>query len=296
MAASKSLPTARANANALNGINTILLPTDFSEVAHHAFLYALELATYFDARLLLLHTYHNAPVRRELAPAEFLETLRQEKIDQAMAAFRAYEAEADALTGGEISLQPLLEEGYAIDKILEVVKETQPDLILMGTLGAESLSEKIFGSLTAKVIQRTRVPVLAVPAGTTFEPIEHILYATNFQTEDFSMIDRLLELAEIFQAKVSCLHINTAKQYWDRLDLDFFQDIYQREIESDQLTFFTFSHDDVVEGLNKFIASNRVNLLAMLTHHQAFMDRYYRESITREMTLLTTVPLLAFHG
>jgi len=273
----------------------ILFPTDFSETSRNAFEYALDMAAHIGARVLMFHSYYEAPTAAGVAPPDFLKKLRAEKEEKALAGFRDYEAEAQARTSGEVEVVPLLESGRALDQILSVSKEEKVDMIVMGTKGSASVSEKIFGSLTTRVIQEADCPVLAVPEGVSFQPIRHILYASNFEESDFSILDQLLDYADLFGAQLSCAHIYAGEDYWSRLDRGFFERLYQLERERDQLRFFTFNYRDVVAGLNRFIATNKVDLLAMMTHKRDPLHQALGESITREMTLMTEVPLLAFH-
>lgn len=273
----------------------ILFPTDFSATSQHAFEYALDMAAHIGARVLMFHSYFEAPTSKGVAPPAFLDKLRSEKEDNAMRGFRRYESEAQARTGGEVELVPLIESGRTVEQILAVSRQEQVDMIVMGTKGAASVSEKIFGSLTTRVIEGADCPVLAVPEGVSFQPIQHILYASNFEDHDFAILDQLLEYADLFGAKLSCAHIYAGEDYWSRLDRGFFERLYQLERERDQLHFFTFNYRDVAAGLNRFIASNKVDLLAMMTHKRDPLRQVLGESVTRDMTLMAEVPLLAFH-
>jgi nucleotide-binding universal stress UspA family protein len=76
----------------------ILFPTDFSETSRYAFEYALDMAAHIGARVLMFHSYDEAPTAAGVAPPDFLNKLRAEKEEKALAGFRAYEAEAEAHT------------------------------------------------------------------------------------------------------------------------------------------------------------------------------------------------------
>jgi nucleotide-binding universal stress UspA family protein len=54
--------------------------------------------------------------------------------------------------------------GNAAETIVEVANEAGCDLIVIGTRGATGLSRLVMGSVTAKVVRMSDVPVLAVPA------------------------------------------------------------------------------------------------------------------------------------
>ena len=283
------------NLHSVHQVRNILLPTDFSPVSHNAFVYALQFAEQVGASITLFHAYQDMPVTPGIVSDAFIESLRQEKIEVARAHFDAYEAEVREAYGKDIELRTLIQPGRAAEAIVAMSATPEVDLIIMGTMGAESMAEKVFGSVTTRVIEAASCPVLAVPQGVSYEPIRHMLYATNFEEADFQVIDRLLGYADTFQARVSCAHIHHEDSYWSRLDRSFFERIYQLEMEQDQVAFYSINSTDIVVGLQRFIAANKVDLIAMLCHQRPVVSRLLTESLTRAMTLHTDVPLLAFH-
>ncbi|RMG71032.1 MAG: universal stress protein [Bacteroidetes bacterium] len=293
----KSQPTAplKDRLRASSQVRNILLPTDFSPVSHNAFIYALHFAEQLGAEITLFHAYQDTPVTPGIVPEAFVDALRNDKIEAAQKQFEAYEAEVRDAFDNPIPVKTLLQAGRAAETIVSLSERGDIDMIVMGTLGAESMAEKLFGSVTTRVIESASCPVLAVPMGVQFEPIGHMLYATNFEEADFQVIDRLLGYADVFQARVSCAHIQSESEYWSRLDRSFFERIYQLEMEQDQVAFYSINSTDIVVGLQRFIAANKVDMIVMLCHQRPVVSRLLTESLTRAMTLHTDVPLMAFH-
>lgn len=278
-------------------IKNILFPTDFSEAAHNAFEYTLHLAEEIEANVLLLHVYYETPTNAAYIPQDIVDALREEKIEKVMKYIHQYQDEAREQCQKDVEIRPILENGFAADTIVQLSKEMEVDLIVMGTQGAESFAEKILGSVTTKVIEHAKCPVLAVPAQATYQPINHIMYAAGFEEGDSEAIDYLLDLCELFDARLSCAHVRTNQQYWDKVELSFFEKLYQMEIEKDRLAFYVSNSDAVINGIQHFINTHRVDMLSMLTHERKMLNRIYgSDSITRQMTLYTDVPLLAFHA
>lgn len=280
-------------------IRNILFPTDFSEVAHNAFEYCLHIAEALDAKITLLHVYYNTPVNTHFIPADFIKAIQEEKIEHALDLLSGYQQEAKEKCNKEVQVSPIIENGYATDAIVRLSKKLNIDMIVMGTLGAESYAEKILGSVTAKVIERAECPVLAIPAQAKYRPIEHIMYATNFDQSDFKIVDQLLDFSDVFDARLSCTHININDAYWDKLEMSFFEKLYQAEMQDNKVSFHIANSQskDVVQGIQHFINNHQVDILAMLTHERDILERLYgNQSMTREMALYTDVPLLALHG
>jgi nucleotide-binding universal stress UspA family protein len=70
-----------------------------------------------------------------------------------------------------ISVNTIVSSGNAADEILKAAEEVKADLIAMSTHGRSGLRRLAFGSITDKVLHRSRVPVLMVraPEGTLNE-------------------------------------------------------------------------------------------------------------------------------
>lgn len=274
---------------------TILFPTDFSEASHNAFAYCLHLAETLSSRILLLHVTFDTPFQSNWVPAEFVQALKEEKTEMAMNYFHAYQREAQLVLGKSIEVSPMIVSGFASDEIVRVSQREDISLVVMGTMGMDSVSEKIFGSVTTKVMESAHCPVLAIPEEATYQPLKHIMYATSFDQADRVVIRQLLEFSELFGASLSCSHIRSQQGYWDKTDIQTFEDVYRLEVEEERLRFYISNDPDVVHGLNRFVEEHKVDMVVMLKHRQHYLDKILRESHTREMALHTATPLLAIH-
>ncbi|MEM6265821.1 MAG: universal stress protein [Bacteroidota bacterium] len=274
----------------------LLFPTDFSETAHRAFEYTLQLAEVLDARIELLHVYFETPILADKIPAGFIEALREEKVEKAQSFFEAYQAEAKQAIGKNVVVNTHIAGGYAVDEIVRLASEINPTMIVMGTHGTASATSKVFGSVTASVIEKCSVPVLAVPKEAEYRPWKHLMYATSFEERDFEIIDRLLDLASATDARLYCTHVRTSDAYWSKIELGVFQNLYQMETDNRQLEFYLIQDTDVISGLQHFVNQHEIDVMSMLTHRRDLIEGLYGDSITREMALQTDSPLLVFQA
>ncbi len=165
-------------------IENILYATDLSESAHHAFSYAVSLANQYGARLTLLNVIPEIPAIVESSKAigyigenrwKTLEEsnfkaakdaligkrkdhlLMREILDQ----FRE-KARSDYSRSEEMVDDIVVKKGNPVEVILEVAKEKNCDLIVMGTHGRGVLADVVMGSTARRVIRRSPTPVLVV--------------------------------------------------------------------------------------------------------------------------------------
>jgi nucleotide-binding universal stress UspA family protein len=139
-------------------IQRILVPTDFSDSARHAFTYGLSFAREYKAQLLLLHVVEVVPVgyASDLFPVP-MAAVFQEVAGYArgeLALLRAAAAEKG------VSARELVAQGKPSAEIVRVAREEVVDMIVLGTHGKGVLDKALFGSTTERVVRRAPCPVL----------------------------------------------------------------------------------------------------------------------------------------
>ncbi len=144
-------------------VNTILVPTDFSEDATEAVKTASELAKQFGAKVVLLHAYNviiplASPMGGAYAlPDGFYEELRAQAVAQVEAAAKTLAESGVDATGVAVSATPSL-------AIVEEADRLPADLIVMGTRGLTGLKHVALGSVAERVVRTATCPVLTVKA------------------------------------------------------------------------------------------------------------------------------------
>lgn len=137
---------------------TILVPTDFSDGARTALDYACELAKKLDATVHLVHCV--GPL-----PPEVGITLTQEMFDSLRgSALRAMETLMGSHPGARFGKLQLVQLDPR-DGILEIARDVNPDLIVMGTHGRRGFSRLVLGSVAEHVLRRAPCPVLVLRGG-----------------------------------------------------------------------------------------------------------------------------------
>lgn len=139
-------------------LNTILLPTDFSEFSEKAFPYARSIARRFDAELRLVHILERPQdVPWWLAEQEYQArrgTLKQEAKDHL--------AEVVSRHLPDVRVTPEVRVGPPADEIVAAAAESSADLIVLATHGRGGLTRVLFGSVAERVVRQAPCPVLTV--------------------------------------------------------------------------------------------------------------------------------------
>jgi nucleotide-binding universal stress UspA family protein len=272
-------------------INNVLIPTDFSAVANNALRYAIELCKKTESTLHLLHI-KSIPVMDASFPAETYQLILREMEEQTENGYA--NLESTELKPSGISYEVHSVTGFVTDEIIAFSKEKNIDLIIMGTTGASGLQEILVGSNSASVIGKSEIPVLVIPPSATYVEPKHILYSSDYAEPEFPAVSRLMFFAELFDAKVTVLHITTEFDKYFDSEHNFFAR-HKKQISRENVTVVNKSNTEVTEAIEKHISDHNVDMLVMAKHSRSFFDRLFHRSLSKQMAYHTKIPLLVLH-
>ena len=193
-------------------IDRILCPVDFSEFSSTALRYAISLARHFSAQL---YVQHAAQIPQGLLLAEG-EPGAVKDWQGRLPRFEQYIANFLRENGVETSgVKVLINEGAALDCILETISTQQIDLLVMGTHGRKGIRRVMVGSVAEEVIHQSPCPVLVIsqpekefayPEEPDALQLKTILLATDFSVHSDRAVDYALSWACEWAAKVVVFH------------------------------------------------------------------------------------------
>ena len=193
----------------------ILYPTDFSETAENAFVFALQIADHLGASIITLHAFDRPDVSEFNLPGVLREVYDSLDLD----AFENYEDEIpllrDIATNNgyyHVPMVHVLEEGAPVSAILRTANKNKADLIVMGATGAGRMENFFFGTISGKVMEEAHCPVIVVPDEAKFDGIiDHIAVATNFTEEDSKLVEALRKFRDAMGSQLHIVHIDTVE-------------------------------------------------------------------------------------
>jgi nucleotide-binding universal stress UspA family protein len=265
----------------------ILVPTDFSKLSRSAALYAIDLAAGMKAEVMVVSV-----VEIEQGSSQLLnwKKLQDQMIkdttaqaDQLMGELRPYSSAV------KLSYKSLF--GSPIEKrILDFAADNDIDLIVAGTKGATGLKAVVLGSNTAALINRSDIPVIAVPGDVKFQGIDRIVLATDMEGLDRE-VKEVARFAKTFDAQIDILHIaDVQREQRSRKELEA---ILIRMSGYERISIHVIPSDEVVATINSYVAEHGADLLVMFTHELGLFEKLFGMSRTREMAFQSQVPLLA---
>ncbi|MGQ2983812.1 universal stress protein [Flavobacterium sp.] len=273
----------------------ILFPTDFSEAANTAFIYALRFADSFNAQLVILHVYDLPIVETPSMPettAEIFDIVEMNQFESFRDELPKLHSIAESRNLGHVQMRNILLYGDLVYNINKVCSEEEIDMVVMGTKGASGLKETFIGSVTASVIANVKVPVLGIPVEAEYHPIKSIAFTTQYKDKDNDSLKRALDIADKFGARVQCIYIKNPD---DPSDLEEKINEWKAYYRGRNIDFFNIAGDHIEQTLLDFIENQHVDLLVMRTHKRGFFEGLFHRSLTKKMAYHSKVPLLVYH-
>jgi len=152
-------------ARSKSGDRVILVPVDFSVHSEAALVYACELADIMPAAVMVLHVVHDPGEM----PGYYSKLIKKKRVgriqDTAAEAFDEFTVRVGEAHPNLTALreaQRLMVVGLPVTRILEVVEELNPSMVIVGSQGRTGMRHLFIGSKAAQIVQLCPVPVTVV--------------------------------------------------------------------------------------------------------------------------------------
>jgi nucleotide-binding universal stress UspA family protein len=143
-------------------INTILVPVDFSDCSREGLQYAIEFASQFGARIILLHaTYLGYIYSSEGTAIYDIPALQKTARKNAERHMRQL---VRTVNFGGVKLETAFTDGSPVLDICTFAKDYDVDLIITSTHELTGLKHVLIGSVAEQVVRRAPCSVLVVPS------------------------------------------------------------------------------------------------------------------------------------
>jgi len=287
-------------------INRILVPVDFSSYSLNAACYAAHVAKQKGAEITLIHVYFN-PITNPISydhfysfPANVAETLNEivENASELMKEFRErlniYLVDHDL---SAIQMKTEVIGGIAEEAILDFAEAGRYDMMVVGIRGKDS-SENWFGSFMAEIINKSTIPVLAVPGLASYKKsmFKRLMYATNFDKSDGKAIQKLIEIAKPLETHISIVHIDeTSDNPFINFDLAHFREKYVGNVGPVEMDFDLIVNKNRSRGIENYITDKKIDVIAITSRKRNIITSLFRPSLTKELLFRLEIPMLIFH-
>lgn len=282
----------------------IIVPIDFSIGSEYACHYAIHLARKINGEIKLLHVWENPVANLNIKEtATYMDYIRtaqaetEKRANNGILEFtRKMKAYMYALDIPDVHIHSCLFMGRILPGIEEIANAYKPDFIVLGTVSSIGDPKGIFGGLADALIHGLDIPLYAIPGPCSRRQFEkvNILYATDFNEKDHVSLERLLDIVEPFDKKISCVHIDTAhnpakSERMDELNLQL-----KREYSQHDILCRLIEDKDVFHGIKSFSETHNINLLSFTVSKRGIFDKLFKPNLLKKILQESNLPMLLF--
>lgn len=268
-------------------MQTILVPTDFSEAAGNAAEYAINLAKDLNAGVRLFHVY-NIPI--PLTPEVPMMLVTPDELQKESETQLKMEVERLRIKTG-MSVDSATRMGLIVDEIVE--EGSGAGFIVMGMRGAGPITETLLGSTTTATIKRATTPVLIIPEDAKYKAPRTIVFACDYKPDtNLHSLDALKILIRALGAKIFVVNIKT-EQDKPSLKEAVAGVKVENKLRDVEHTYYFPEKENLVDGINEFVKEQQADMVAIIPHHYSVIERLFHISISKKLAFHTHVPLLA---
>lgn len=266
----------------------ILCPVDFSATSQEGVEYAAHLAQALGCSITLFHV--RTTIWPEARQLDYLAELSDDNIRHLLADW-----------GDELKQQYSIAcESYfesATETFEEIVaaQAMHHDLVVMGTHGADSFFSYVFGSNAFHVIEKAKCPVIVVPHGSHYQPLNLIVYAYDPDTNPLFFVEQLKQLTSILGCSVRVLHVEENPKADVRRRMEILKEaIKARESKYMKLSFDFQYSEEVSFALNTYMKAHQAEMLALSVDHRTLMKKLFTEDVVKQISLTANYPVFVF--
>ncbi|PVW15877.1 universal stress protein [Marixanthomonas spongiae] len=274
----------------------VLIPTDFSDNAWNAKVYAVSLLKKQWVTFHLVHVKDFVSVETgpEIHGSGVLFTAPN-KATAKTQLLKLQERITAHQVGANHRFETAIEHGSFIKGIRSQVAEHRIDLIIMGTKGASGIKKYTLGSNTGDVITKVKCPVLVIPEQAVYEVPKDIAFPTDFNLLYKKRIIATLKTA--LKLHHSFLHI--VQMGSNTLPINDIQaknkDFLAHSLGNIQHDFHSCNSTNMEEAIQQFVDKKQINMIAMVAKNLNFFQRILFKPSAKTISYHTKIPFLVLH-
>jgi len=271
-------------------MESLLVPTDFSDSALHAAKYACVLGNQMHSkRIILYHAYQTVVPATDLPfyPARELEQFKQESL-------QSLEKWANHVTPflSGIDLIIKTSDDTLSVAVNELCHKERAALVIMGITGKSQFENIIIGNNAIKVLESSEFPILLVPPQAPLGTVKNIIFTTDLENvHDTIPLQRLDILLHALNARLWVLNVAPPDKHPFRSSTEL-SELHQLLDNYKPVYHFT-SNTDIVQGIINFAREKEDALIVLAPKKRGMFYHLFHQSITKALAYRVTTPIIA---
>lgn len=274
-------------------MKTFIVPTDFSETARNAAIYAVQIAAAVqDSRIILYNVFDKNTTEIENTSDEKSISAKQ-MVEMTMESIKT-----DMLTYNEtIEISCIAEQSNSLlDSLEKFAKDQNADLIIMGITETNRMEQMLVGSNTLDMVNRDVCPVIIVPPHSSFKGIKKILLASDFKNVEKTIPAKSIQtMLDLFKSDVHVVNVDS--EHFVELTEEYKQEKAKMEVilEGYNTEYSFIRQYDFIEAIGQFAADKNIDLILTVPRKHSLLSKMFVTSNTKKLAYQSELPIIAVH-
>jgi nucleotide-binding universal stress UspA family protein len=284
----------------MNKIHHILCPVDFSTISEQTVRQAAQLATQFKSKLTLIHVVSVIPASYgALYGIDFQSVDTMELIRSAT---EALEEVRKKYVPAEIECHEVAVTGNVSSEIVQEIKKSSVDLVIMATSGAHGVEEFLIGSNAAKIAKTSPCAVLTFRNPEAIRNLSKVLIPLDLTLGMAELLPYLQSFSQLHEFKAEVLLVNEPGYTDpDPVSTRNFLDAELDHLDKAGIHNLSWSEtqsDDLVEAICDYAEEHNFGMILMKSEGRSSLAKFILGSNTEGVINHSAVPVLSLrvHG
>jgi len=280
----------------------ILVPVDFSTNSMNALRFALDIALKNKQEVVVMHTLSLLEITADTTftgfyipvatdQIRFVEKELTRFVKKALAPFKDKNLEKQVKT-------EVVPGAGAAEVILQMTQKFKADIVIMGTTGASGMKRIFIGSVAAKIVEKSKVPVIVIPRSYRRKAVNKIGYASDLAHPE-KELTALQPIAQILGAEIEIFHVEptfpTSKGFLTfKPEKDIPALKTKLKLKSLEYQLVKTKYDnDFYGGVYKYVRKAKPGLIAMFSHKRSWIGNMITPSKSKGLAYHAEVPVVS---
>ena len=262
-------------------MQNILVPIGFTESAQNTLQYAIDFASEIDAKIFVFRAYSAQTTAGTIINIDGIIARETNLYLRTM---------VNSVDRKNVDVKLIAAKGSVIDSVEAIDHELGIDLIIVGAK-SNSIKEEIFlGKTAGSLVKQTDLPILAVPDGYKYAPVNNILMAFKSGiVRSKTALKPLQFIVDKFNTDVNLLLVKTPN-YTDE-DL-----VLNKDLEQLKSSLTVTENATTFQGVLTHFQKHQPDMLCVITRKRGFFKKLWEKNTILKEEFHATVPLLVLKG
>lgn len=292
----------------------LLIPIDFNDYSICACKAGFDIANHLNLQPVLLHAYPTPA----FSPSFTLDEASNLGIDNSLEEeYNEIEISSDLHKSGkkkmkdlvnslhslqksgelpDLNFKAILEDGVAEDVIKEYCRVSPPTLVVMVTRAKDKKGAQLIGSVTAEVLDDSRVPVLSIPENcnfTLFREMKEMIYLCNMDQHDLICLDTFMRMFDYPEVNITLIPVSDREDKKIKEKLIHLRDYFNKTYPTAHFLTSIIPHKNFMEDFNNYESQRGTELIVVPNQRKNAFMRLFNPGIAHRLLFQRDLPLLA---